>query len=167
MAENEPTNFATTFSDIADEFHARVSRTVWCNVATVDAECRPRSRILHPVWDGLDGWIGVWLTSTKTQERSLKIAHITANPHVSLAYIADVATPVYIDATAEVSADPAVKQHFFELANAFPPPYGYDPAQIFGEADNPRFGVLHVIPSRIALVEFPAPPGKVIVWRSA
>ena len=158
----------TDFAQIADEFHNRVSRMVWCNVATVDEECRPRSRILHPMWDGSDGWIGVWLTSTQTQHQtpSLKIRHLTTNPHVSLAYVADVAKPVYVDGTVDVRNDLESKRRLFDLANAAPPPYGYDPGQIFGDPDNPRFGVLRVTPTRIALVEFPAPPGKVIVWRS-
>jgi hypothetical protein len=50
------------FEDIADEFHKRVSTMVWCNVATVDSRGRPRSRILHPLWEGsvsgAVGWIG-------------------------------------------------------------------------------------------------------------
>jgi hypothetical protein len=39
----------TDFAEIAAEFHARVARMVWSNVATVDDQCRPRSRIMHPI----------------------------------------------------------------------------------------------------------------------
>ena len=45
------------FSEIEDEFNARVQRIVWCTVTTVDEEGRPRARILHPVWEGSTGWI--------------------------------------------------------------------------------------------------------------
>ena len=37
------------FADIETEFIARVHRVVWCNMATVDAQGRPRSRIVHPI----------------------------------------------------------------------------------------------------------------------
>ncbi len=37
-------------------------RIVWCTVASIDPFDRPRSRILHPIWewegDALVGWIG-------------------------------------------------------------------------------------------------------------
>lgn len=157
----------SNFDDIAEEFHARVARMVWCNVASVDGDCRPRSRIMHPIWEGQTGWIGTWLTSVRSghQSPSLKIEHLRANPYVSLAYVGDVMKPVYVDCRVEVRDDPASKQRFSELARALPPPYGYDPAELFGEPDEPRYGVLRLEPMRIALVDFPAPPGKVLVWR--
>ena len=43
-------------------------RIVWCTVATTGADGRPRTRVLHPIWEwdgtGLTGWIAtspVWL----------------------------------------------------------------------------------------------------------
>lgn len=157
----------TDFAAIAEAFHDRVSRMVWCNVATVDAQCRPRSRIMHPIWDGATGWIGTRSTSVRAGHAapSLKIRQLAGNPDASLAYVADVMQPVYIDARIEISDDAEQKRRFFELARSLPEPYGYDPAQLFGEPDDPRFVVLRLAPSRIAVVDFPAPPGKVIVWR--
>jgi general stress protein 26 len=158
----------TDFSEIADEFHARVARMVWCNVATVDQECRPRSRIMHPIWDGATGYIGTWGTSVRSghQAPSIKLAHLRQNPHASLAYVAEPFTPVYVDCRVEVIEDIAGKTRFCELARAFPEPYGYNPDDLFGGPDNPHFVVLKLAPQRIALVEFPAPPGKVFIWRS-
>ena len=49
------------FEDLQEEFLARVSRAVYCAMATVDRLNRPRSRIMHPVWDG-DGPTG-WVIS--------------------------------------------------------------------------------------------------------
>ena len=46
-----------TFDEIKDEFNARVQRIVWCTVTTIDQKGRPRSRILHPIWDGPTGYI--------------------------------------------------------------------------------------------------------------
>ena len=155
------------FAEIADEFHARVARIVWCNVASVDERGRPRSRIMHPIWDGATGWIGTWLTSVraKHQAPSIKVTQLRRNPYVSLAYVSEITRPVYIDAEVEVLDDPETKRQFSALARSFPAPYGYDPAEFFGPPDDPRFGVLRLTQSRIALVEFPAPPGKVSVWR--
>ena len=45
-----------SFADIKEEFNKRVSRIVWCTVATVDTKGRPRSRILHPIWERSTGW---------------------------------------------------------------------------------------------------------------
>ena len=57
-----------------------VHRIVWCSVATVDAGQRPRSRILHPIWewddDRLIGWIGTGPTATKRE-------HLDTSPYVS------------------------------------------------------------------------------------
>jgi general stress protein 26 len=106
------------FREIAEGFLERVSRMVWCNVATVDADCRPRSRVMHPIWEGRTGWIGTWATSTLSghQAPSLKVRQLERNPHVSLSYIGDVQKPVYIDATAEVLTDVESKRRFTELA---------------------------------------------------
>jgi hypothetical protein len=45
------------FDAIEEEFASRTRRIVWCTVATVDEKGRPRTRILHPIWEGTAGWI--------------------------------------------------------------------------------------------------------------
>jgi len=132
------------FAAMEAEFLARVSRMVWCNVATIDRQGRPRSRILHPLWEGPVGWIG-------TRRESLKARHLAAQPFVSLAYIADVAKPVYVDCHAAWIDDAAAN-------------LGYDPAPIFERVDHPNFGLLQLEPWRIELANFPAPSQ---VWRPA
>jgi len=157
------------FNEIAAEFHARVARMIWCNVATVDQACRPRSRIMHPIWDGATGYIGTWGTSVRSghQNPSVKLAHLRENPHASLAYISEPMTPVYVDCRVEIVEDVAGKARFSDLSRSLPEPYGYDPDPMFGGADNPHFVVLQLTALRIALVDFPAPPGKVLIWRSS
>lgn len=48
-------------TDVAPPFVETAHRIVWATVATVGPDLRPRSRILHPIWewDGeeLTGWI--------------------------------------------------------------------------------------------------------------
>src|SRR6476646_10751477 len=110
-----------SFSDIEEEFMARVRRIVWCTVATVDGKGRPRSRILHPIWEGSTGWIG-------THRYSHKSHHLDNNPYVSLAYIKDVFKPVYVDCTAAWIDDLDMKQRIWDLFKNTPEPLGYDPA---------------------------------------
>ncbi|MCK6630629.1 MAG: pyridoxamine 5'-phosphate oxidase family protein [Anaerolineae bacterium] len=137
-----------SFAELEQEFIERVHRMVWCNVATLDTQNRPRSRILHPIWEGATGWIG-------TRRKSPKAKHLTHNPHVSLAYIADIAKPVYADCVAEWADDRESKQRVWELFKAAPEPLGYDPGLIFGSMDNPDYGVLKLTPWRIEVASFP------------
>ena len=54
------------FAEIETEFIERVHSIVWCSVATIDSRQRPRSRILHPIWEGATGWIGTHRNSHKS-----------------------------------------------------------------------------------------------------
>jgi uncharacterized pyridoxamine 5'-phosphate oxidase family protein len=139
----------SSFSDIETEFIERVNTMVWCSVATIDLQERPRSRLLHPIWEGATGWIA-------THRHSLKAKHLAHNPYVSLAYIANVMQPVYVDCRAEWVDDLAEKQRVWELFKAPPPPLGFDPAQDFISPEHERFGLLKLTPWRIDLVTFPA-----------
>ncbi len=140
----------TQFAEMETEFIERVHTMVWCSVATIDSQQRPRSRILHPIWEGSIGWIG-------TNRHSHKSQHLAHNPHMSLAYVANIMQPVYIDCTAEWIDDLAAKQRIWDMFKAAPPPLGYDPAPIFISPDHADFGLLKLTPWRIELVTFPAP----------
>ena len=69
--------------EVAPAFVQMAHGIVWCSAATVDAKGRPRSRILHPIWewdgDRLQGWIA-------TSPHSPKAVDLAANPNVSLTY---------------------------------------------------------------------------------
>ncbi len=153
------------FSDIEAEFVARVSRIVWCTVATVDRLGRPRSRILHPIWEGATGWIA-------TGRHSLKERHLRRNPYVSLTYWTPEHKQVYADCKAEWEDSAAEKERIWELYMSTPPPLGYDPAMIPDWKDgpeSPEFGVLKLTPWRIELWSIQdmmvgKPP---LVWRAA
>lgn len=135
----------TSFEEIADEFTARVSRIVWCTVATVDRAGRPRTRILHPIWEGTTGWIA-------TGRHSHKEKHLAKNPYVSLSYWDPKHEMIYADCRAEWVDDQAEKQRIWDLFKNTPPPLGYDPAMIWNEGPTQAdFGVLKLIPSRIEL----------------
>lgn len=134
-----------SFGDIEEEFNARVSRIVWCTVATVDRQGRPRTRILHPIWEGPTGWIA-------TGRHSLKEKHIAVHPYVSVSYWDQEHQQVYVDARAEWEDDQAEKLRIWELYKNTPGPYGYDPAIIWQAGpDDPGYGLLKLTPWRIEL----------------
>ena len=140
----------TSFAEMEAEFIQRVHRMVWCSAATVDGQGRPRSRILHPIWEGSTGWI-------TTHRNSFKHKHLANNPYMSLAYITDIWKPVYVDVTAAWENDLDEKRRVWALFKDTPPPLGFDPAQDFIAYDHENFGLLKLTPWRIALVSFPAP----------
>ena len=147
------------FSEIESEFHERVQKMIWCNLATVDSRGRPRSRIVHPIWEGQTGW-------AVSRPESFKSRHLTANPYVSLAYIADLAKPLYVDCRVEWESDTGDKERIWQLMATTPPPYGFDPAPMFagGNATSPAFGLLRFTPWRIQLAEPLLANAR--VWRS-
>ena len=83
-----------TFAELEQEFMDRVQRVVWCSMATISAEDRPRSRLVHPVWEGTTGWL-------TTRRQTLKVRHIEGNPFVSFGYVTEITKPVYVDCRAE------------------------------------------------------------------
>ncbi|MCC7449820.1 MAG: pyridoxamine 5'-phosphate oxidase family protein [Anaerolineae bacterium] len=138
----------SNFADIEQEFLARVQKVVWCNVATVDSKGRPRSRILHPIWEGSTGWI-------TTRRHSPKSKQLAQNPYVSLAYVADVGKPFYADCRSEWVDDLAEKQRVWDLLCMTPPPLGFDPAPLYHSVDHPDFGLLKLTPWRIEVATLP------------
>jgi general stress protein 26 len=143
------------FAEMQTEFMARVSSAIYCSMATVDHKQRPRSRIVHPLWDGPVGWIISWPATAKFR-------HLAQNPNVSLAYIHDAKKPVYVDGSAAWIEDRAEKTRIWELIKTTPPPLGYDPEPHFGTIDHPHFGLLKLIPWRIELYTL---GGESIIWR--
>src|SRR5580765_6194206 len=135
-----------TFEHIQKEFMERIARMVWCNMATIDSRDRPRSRIVHPLWDGPVGWL--WSRSA-----TLKAKHLARNPFVSLAYVADVAKPVYVDCHAGWVDDLAEKQRIWDFIKSVPPPLGYDPEPLYSTVDNPKYGLLRFAPWRIEVAD--------------
>jgi general stress protein 26 len=143
-----------SFAEIEEEFLARIKKIVWCSVATVDREGRPRSRVLHPIWEGSTGYIA-------TGRSSFKAKHLARNPHVSLMYwYPDLehglagAQLVYVDARTEWLDAAADRRRIWDLFKNTPPPLGYDPAMIpvwKDGPDSPEFGVLKLTPWRIEL----------------
>jgi general stress protein 26 len=136
---------AATFADIQDEFLKRVSRIVWCTVSTVDRKGRPRSRILHPLWEGSTGWIA-------TGRQSFKSKHIDHTPYVSLSYWDQDHQQVYADCRAEWEESLDEKRRLWDVYKQTPPPLGYDLGLFWPKGpEDPTLGLLKLKPWRVEL----------------
>jgi general stress protein 26 len=145
-----------TFAELQAEFMQRIQKAVYCSMATVDRQGRPRSRILHPVWDGSMGWVISWPESHKAR-------HLEQNPYVSLAYIQTPVQPVYVDALAEWVEEEGEKHRIWELHQQTPPPLGFDPAPYYGSIHHPYYGLLRFKPWRVELASLGSAS---IIWRT-
>ncbi|GIS69810.1 MAG: hypothetical protein CM1200mP9_06310 [Gammaproteobacteria bacterium] len=108
-----------TFEEIEPKFREIADRIVWCTFATVDRSGKPRSRILHPIWEGPAGWIA-------TGRYSHKEKHLASNPFVSLSYWDPAHEQAMIDCEASWEDDVDEKQRVWTLFRETPPPLGYD-----------------------------------------
>ncbi len=143
------------FSAIETEFMQRAQYAVYCNVATVDLNGRPRSRVMHAVWDGPLGYVITWPQSHKAK-------HLANNPHVSLAYIGNPLKPLYAECVASWVTDPQEQWRIWNLHKTIPPPLGFDPTPHYGSIEGQYFGLLQFTPWRIELAEL----GKdSLLWR--
>jgi hypothetical protein len=132
---------------VVETFVTIAHRIVWCTVATVDRRGRPRSRILHPYWEQVDGGLVGWITTRPT---ALKRAHLAHSPHVSCSYW----DPAHDIAVAECRAawveDAATKRRVWDLFRAAPPPLGHDPAALWPDGpETSDAGVLRLEPWRL------------------
>ena len=107
-----------------ETFVAVAHRIVWANLATVDRRGRPRSRLVHPVWEheghALTGLVG-------SRPTPLRRAHLRHSPYVSVAYW----DSAHETAVAECTARwlPACEHAAaWERLRSAPAPAGYDPA---------------------------------------
>jgi general stress protein 26 len=143
------------FEELQAEFLARVSQAVYCTMATIDRQNRPRSRVMHPIWEGPIGWVISWPASHKAK-------HLAYNPAVSLTYIPEKDKPVYVDGNAEWIDTTEEKLRIWNLHATTPPPVGFDPQPHYGTIDHPYYGVLRITPWRIELGNL---YGEPLIWR--
>lgn len=155
-------------TQVAPAFVAMAHRIVWCTAATVDGQGRPRSRILHPIWqwDGnqLVGWIA-------TGPTPIKRANLAASPYISLNYW----DPTHDTCTAECQAtwilDDEGREMVWNLFLNGPEPVGYNPAIVpaWKSPQSEAFAGLRLEPWRLRV--FPGTllmgqGGEVLNWRA-
>jgi hypothetical protein len=143
---------AESFAAYAAQFLQYTGEIVWCTATTVDAKGRPRSRILHPIWQVIDDRPVGWVVTGKTP---IKTGHLAANPHMACSYWSPAQHTVAIDCLASWVEDAATRRHIFDLFMTTPPPLGYD-LNGFGAAGpaSETFTPLRLDPWRVQITRF-------------
>ncbi len=157
-----------SLDSVAPAFVTMAHRIVWCTVATVDGQGRPRTRILHPIWewDGSDltGWIA-------TSPNSPKARHLAEHPEISLTYW----DPTHDTATAECTTTwddtPELVAEGWRRFAEGPAPVGYDPSIIpqWDDPTSPEFGILHLHPHALRVMPgslMMKGQGELLTWRA-
>ena len=152
---------------VAPAFVEMAHRIVWSSVATVGPWGRPRSRILHPLWqwDGTElvGWIATGPTPVKR-------AHLESNPYLSASYWAPTHDTCVADCRATWAFDDETRTWLWQRFKDAPAPVGYDPGLIpawSGGPTSPAFAGLRLKPRRLRV--FPGTVmlgggGEVLTW---
>jgi hypothetical protein len=137
---------------VQKEFIARAHRIVWCTVATVGPDNRPRSRILHPIWE-LDEQLTGWIVTRATP---VKVRHLGYSPYLSCSYWEPGHEVAVADCQAEWVTDTATRQRVWELYRDAPTPLGYDFWSVFPDGpagESPALLKLDAYLLRLADVE--------------
>lgn len=155
-------------AEVAPAFVEMAHRIVWASAATVDTRGRPRSRVLHPIWqwDGasLVGWIATGPTPTKR-------AHLEASPYISLNYWAPSHDTCVAECRATWAFDRETRREVWDRFRNAPAPVGYDPAIIPGW-DGPTsetFAALRLDPWRLRVLPgsvIKGEGGQALTWRA-
>lgn len=156
----------TELSQIAPAFIAMAHRIVWCTAATVDVDNRPRTRVLHPIWEWADGRLTGWIA---TSPMSPKADDLAAHPQLSLTYWDATHDTCTVDCDTAWEASPEDRRAGWDrFANA-PAPVGYDPAIIpqWTGPDVKAFGILRLEPTRLRVMPgslMLAGEGELLTW---
>jgi hypothetical protein len=136
----------TSLADIAAAARPIVEAMVHCVSTTVGPDDRPRSRVVHPVWDWSAPALVGWVTSRPTP---LKLRHLASHPVMTCAYWSPAHDTVVLDCEARW-VDEHERQTVWELIASTPPPVGFDPATIWpGGPGSDDFAPIELTPYRI------------------
>jgi hypothetical protein len=157
----------TSLDQIAPAFRDMAHSIVWASVATVDRDGRPRSRILHPIWewDGTDlvGWVA-------TVPTPVKRAHLDAHPEVSVSYWTTTHDTCSAECEAQFYVDDDTRKMVWDKFANGPAPVGYDPFIIPMWSDGPTsdaFAALRLTPYRLRVMAgtvMTAGEGEPLTW---
>jgi Pyridoxamine 5'-phosphate oxidase len=165
------TTFSTevgSFAALLDDFVELTNEIIWCTVATVDQENRPRTRILHVAWEVADGRPIGWSTTSRTPT---KTAHLAHNPYVSCSYWTPAHNAVFADCRASWVDGAEEKHHVWDVAAAEAARMGFDAYTVWpGGPTDPTFEVLRFDPWRVQVTRHDLASGKTIgssrVWHA-
>lgn len=159
----------SSLEEIAPPFVATAHRIVWATVATVDSENRPRSRVLHPIWEWNHGTLTGWIATGPTP---VKTAHLEHSPFASINYWDDQHDIATAECRATWHHDDATCERVWDLFANGPEPVGYDPATIQPWKEgpsSPAFSALRLDPWRLRV--FPGSMlleghGEILDWHA-
>ncbi|MBS1695231.1 MAG: pyridoxamine 5'-phosphate oxidase family protein [Actinobacteria bacterium] len=159
----------TPLDQIAPAFIGMAHSIVWSSVATVDGDGKPRSRILHPIWewDGTDllGWVA-------TAPTAIKREHLAVHPYVSVSYWTPSHDTCSADCLVEWYLDDETRTEVWHKFAGAPAPVGYDPAIIplwAGGPTSDQFAALRLTPYRLRVMPgtvMTAQQGDVLTWQA-
>jgi hypothetical protein len=159
----------TDLATVAPAFVEMAHRIVWCSVATVDGDGRPRSRILHPIWEWDGEHLRGWVATVPTP---LKRAHLEQSPFVSCSYWAPEHDTAAAECRAEWAFDDETRTAIWEKFRHAPAPVGYDPAIIpaWTSPTADSFAVLTLAPWHLRVMPgsfMLQGEGEVLSWRAS
>jgi hypothetical protein len=142
----------TPLDEIAPAFVDMAHSIVWASVATIDSDGKPRSRILHPIWewDGTDllGWIA-------TVPTPVKRADLAAHPQMSVSYWTASQDTCTAECLVEWYLDEETRTAVWDKFANGPEPVGYDPYINPTWSEGPtsdRFAALRLAPYRLRVM---------------
>ena len=138
------------FADLEVEFNAYVGAINYATMVTVDAENRPRTRVLIPVWEKVHGEPLGWLATYRTP---VKAAHLAANPHTNFSYWAPGNNSVAVDVVARWDNALPTKERVWDLyRRTSPRGAGYHLGNFWKAPSDPQLHVLRLTPWRIQVI---------------
>lgn len=156
-------------SAVAPAFVEMAHQIVWCSVATVDTLGRPRSRVLHPIWEWDGAQLVGWVCTSKSPVKSAHLAH---RPFVSCNYWATNQDTCVADCRVTWIDDADDKRALWQRFTSLPEPIGYDPSIIGGwtSPEAPSFSGLRLDPWHVRV--FPGTimleqKGQILSWRES
>jgi len=154
-------------TEAAPAFVEMAHRIVWATVATVDAHGRPRSRILHPIWQWDEERLVGWVATTPTP---LKRSHLKASSYMSVNYWSPTHDTCLAECAANWAFDDETRTMVWNLFLNTPEPLGYNP-RIIPAWENPTcdaFAAIRLDPWRLRVLPgsvLIAKVGKVLTWQ--
>ena len=153
---------------VAPAFVSMAHEIVWATVATVDPNNRPRTRIVHPIWEWDGSTLTGWVATGPTPRKRADLDHM---PFVSVNYWAPSHDTCRADCATEWFFDDETRTRVWNAFKNAPPPVGYDPAMIppwSGGPTSDAFAALRLDPVRLRV--YPGTlllgtGGELLTWR--
>ena len=154
-------------TEAAPAFVEMAHRIVWATVATVDAHGRPRSRILHPIWQWDEERLVGWVATTPTP---LKRSHLNTSSYMSVNYWSPTHDTCLAECAANWAFDDETRTMVWNLFLSTPEPLGYNPRIIpaWESPTSDAFAAIRLDPWRLRVLPgsvLIAKVGKVLTWQ--